>query len=228
MIIKGLQKTSLIDYPPYTISVIFVANCDFRCAFCQNPDLVNNAPNLKQYSQEEIIEFLSSRKKWLDGICITGGEPLLYPGIIDFIKKIKELNMKIKLDTNGNNSELLKKIIDDELVDYIAMDIKGPLNKYNEITKVNVNTEYIKSSIELIKNSNIEHEFRTTIIPDLNEEDIKKIGELLKGAKKFSIQQFRNTFKLLDESYNKQPYPEKKLKEFRKIMEGYVKKVEIK
>jgi len=227
MIIKGLQKTSLIDYPPYTVSVIFTAGCNFRCPYCQNPDLVNNSPDLKQYSQEEIIDFLKSRKKWLDGICITGGEPLLYPEIIEFIKKIKEISMKIKLDTNGSNPELLTDIIKNKLVDYIAMDIKGPLERYNELTKSNINTENIKKSIELIKNSNIDYEFRTTVTPDLAEQDIKKIGELLKGAKKFSIQQFRNTFKLLDENYKKEPYPEEKLKEFKKIIEDYIENVEV-
>ncbi len=226
MIIKGLQKTSLIDYPPYTISVIFLAGCDFKCPYCQNPDLVNNDPKLKQYSEKEVIDFLKSRQKWLDGICITGGEPLLYPDIIDFIKKVKQLNMKVKLDTNGNNHELLKQVIN--LVDYVAMDIKGPLNKYNELTKVNANIENIKRSIELIKNSKIDYEFRTTITQDLNETDIKQIGELLKGAKNFAIQQFRNTFKLLDKNYTKQPYPEEKLKEFKKILEEYIEKVEIK
>lgn len=230
MIIKGLQKTSLIDYPPYTISVIFVAGCDFKCPYCQNPDLVNNNPNLKQYSRIEIIEFLQSRQKWLDGVCITGGEPLLYPDIIDFIKKIKKLNMKVKLDTNGNHPKLLEKIIDDKLVDYIAMDIKASIDKYDEIAKVKVNINNIIKSIALIKNSGIEYEFRSTLLPKHHtKEDILKIGKLLGKAKKFSIQQFRNTFALLDETYRKEPtFTKEQLEEFKEILLPYFDEVELK
>src|SRR3989344_5633428 len=136
--IKGLQKTSLIDYPPYTSCVVFLAGCDFRCPFCQNPDLILNPEKLETVKQEDFLEFLKKRKKWLDAVCISGGEPTLYEDLPEFIKKIKDLGYKVKIDTNGNNPNAIEELINKKLIDYVAMDIKAPLDKYSKAANAKV------------------------------------------------------------------------------------------
>lgn len=227
--IKGIQKVSLVDYSPYTVSAVFLADCNYRCGYCQNADLIVKK-DLPIIPETEVISFLKSRLKWIDGVCITGGEPCLHKQLPSFIKKIKELGLLIKLDTNGSNPLMLKELIDNKLLDYIAMDIKGSIDRYEEVTKAKVNIDDIIKSIALIKNSGIDYEFRSTVLPKHhNKEDILKIGKLLGKAKKFSIQQFRNTFALLDESYRKEsPFSKQDLEEFKKILLPYFDEVEIK
>ena len=223
--IKGLQKTSLIDYSPYTSCVVFLAGCDFRCPFCQNPDLVLNPEKLDTIKKEDFFEFLKKRKKWLDGACITGGEPTLYKELPEFIKQIKDLGYKLKLDTNGNNPDMLKELV--KLADYVAMDIKSSLEKYDESAGVKVDIEKIKKSVEIIKNSGIDWEFRMTVVPALHsQEDFEKIGKWLKGAKRFFLQQFSNKI-CLDKSFEKiTPFSKEDLEEFKVILSKYISKVE--
>lgn len=191
--IKGFQKTSLIDYPGKIVSTVFFQGCNFRCPFCHNPDLVLPEKfNEDKIEIKTILEHLENNKMFLDGICITGGEPTLSHELLDLMKSVKKLNFLIKLDTNGTNPNLLKQIISEKLVDYIAMDIKGPFEKYDLIVKMKVNIEDIKKSVEIIKNSGIDYEFRTTILPSLHSK--KEIIEMLKKIGKFklfSMQQFR-------------------------------------
>jgi len=224
--IKGLQKTSLIDYSPYTSCVVFLAGCDFRCPFCQNPDLVLNPEKLDTIKKEDFFEFLKKRKKWLDGACITGGEPTLYKELPEFIKQIKDLGYKLKLDTNGNNPDMLKELV--KLADYVAMDIKSSLEKYDESAGVKVDIEKIKKSVEIIKNSGIDWEFRMTVVPALHsQEDFEKIGKWLKGAKRFFLQQFSNKI-CLDKSFEKiTPFSKEDLEEFKVILSKYISKVEV-
>lgn len=213
--IKGIQKTSLIDYPNKISSIIFLANCNFRCPYCQNPDLIENPDSFETIKEDELIEFLKNRKKWSDSIVITGGEPLIY-NLIPFLKNLKEIGLNIKIDTNGSNPKQIKEIIEKKLVDYIAMDMKAPLEKYNESAGVRVNTQDIKESIELIINSKIDHEFRVTLLPKLHsQKDILEIAKQLKGAKAFFFQQFspNNT---LDKSFEKEkPFKKQELEELR-------------
>src|SRR3989338_2765465 len=131
--IKGLQKTSLIDYPGKVVCTIFLAGCNFRCPYCQNPDLIENPDKLPDIKEEEIIGYLKKRRKWLDGICISGGEPTIHNGLVDFIKKIKEENFLVKLDTNGVNPNMIKELLNNELIDFISMDIKRSLDKYEKV-----------------------------------------------------------------------------------------------
>jgi len=224
--IKGLQKTSLIDYSPYTSCVVFLAGCDFRCPFCQNPDLVLNPEKLDTIKKEDFFEFLKKRKKWLDGVCITGGEPTLYKELPEFIKKIKDLGYKVKLDTNGSNPDMLKELV--KLADYVAMDIKSSLEKYDESAGVKVDIEKIKKSVEIIKNSGIDWEFRMTVVPALHsQEDFEKIGKWLKGAKRFFLQQFSNKI-CLDKSFEKiTPFSKEDMEEFKVILSKYISKVEV-
>jgi len=226
--IKGIQKTSLVDYPGKVSCTIFLGGCDFRCPYCQNRDLVLNYQNMPTIKEEEVLDFLKKKIKWLDGVCITGGEPLLHKEIIDFIKKIKKIGLLVKVDTNGSRPELLKKIIDNNLVDYIAMDIKAPLEKYDNAVRVKVDKEKIKKSVDLLKENKVDYEFRTTVVPDFfKEEDAVEIGKWLKNSKKYCLQQFR-PMNTLDKAYEKKkPYPIEKFSEFKKILEKYIDKVEV-
>ena len=164
----------------------------------------------------------------MEGVCITGGEPTIRPDLIDFIKKIKNKGFLIKLDTNGSNPEILEKLIKENLLDFIAMDIKSSQNNYSKAAGVKVDLGKINKSIDLIKNSNIDYEFRTTVVPGLvGKKDIEEIGKWLKGTKNFALQQFQNK-KVLDKEFEKiQPYSEETLKEFKKMLEKNIKKVEL-
>ena len=222
--IKGLQKTTLVDYPGKIACTIFLAGCNFKCGYCYNSDLVFDTGKGPTIPDEELIEFLESRKNILEGVCITGGEPTLDKGLVTLIKKIKKLGYCVKLDTNGSNPEVIKELLEERLVDYIAMDIKASLDSYDEVTSVKVNKQNIKRSIEIIKNSQIEYEFRTTAIPDIiNENEIKKILELIKGSKKYFIQQFKPDGKTIDSKYNSmEALPKEKLNSFKEISSDYV------
>ncbi|MFH2027703.1 MAG: anaerobic ribonucleoside-triphosphate reductase activating protein [Nanoarchaeota archaeon] len=222
--VKGLQKTSLVDFPPYVSCTLFVSRCNFRCGFCHNADLVMDS--LDDIPEDEIFAFLEKRKKVLDGVCISGGEPLLNEDIINLIKNIKKLDYKVKVDTNGTNPDLLKKLIDSKLVDYIAMDIKSSLDSYDKAAGVKVDKSKIKASVNILMEDNVDYEFRMTTVPNLHSsEEYSKIGNWLKGAKKFIIQQFRND-KCLDKSFEKiKPYSKKELEEFKGILEKDISKV---
>lgn len=228
MKIGGLQKLTLVDYPGKVAATVFLIGCNFKCGFCHNPELLNWTGEQKEISEKDFFEFLKEKEGLLEGICITGGEPTLYPDLIDFIRKIKDMGFLVKLDSNGNRPEILNDLIQNKLVDFIAMDIKTSPDKYGKVTNTEVNIKNIKESIELIKNSRIDYEFRTTVVPGLTgKRDIEKIGKWLKGAKKIALQQFNNK-KVLDKKLEKlQPYPEETIKEFGKILEKNIKEVEI-
>jgi len=225
--IKGWQKTSLIDFSPYTASVIFLAGCNFKCGFCHNPELVLHYSEVPDIDEEEIIDYLKKKKMWIDGVCITGGEPTIYSDLPEFVDRLKKIGMKIKLDTNGTNPSVLKKLI--EKIDYVAMDIKAVLGNYEEVVCVDIEKDKIKKSIDLIKNSNIDYEFRTTVIPGIvGKKEIFKIGKWLKGSKKYVIQNFRNTKSMINNDFKDiDPYSEEELEEMKKIAEDYFDEVEV-
>lgn len=196
MQIGGLQKSTLLDFPSKIACIVFTQGCNFRCGYCHNPELFKPKEPL---SIGAFFDFLKTRVKKLDGVVITGGEPTLHADLPEFIKEIKKLSFDIKLDTNGTNPTMLEKLFEENLLDYVAMDIKAPFEKYNEIVCVDFDLEKIKKSIELVKNSKVEYEFRTTVLKNqLNEEDFKKIGEMIKGAKRYYLQGFIPS-KILDE-----------------------------
>jgi pyruvate formate lyase activating enzyme len=206
MKIGGFQKNSLIDYPNLISAVVFTQGCNFKCPFCHNSELVLNNNN-EEYSEDDILEFLKTRIKKLDAVSITGGEPTLHPDLPDFISKIKELGFKVKIDTNGTNPEMLKQLIKNNLLDFIAMDVKTELNidKYSFVTGVNLTKEAfnnILESISIIKNSNIEHEFRTTAIQGIHHKyEFNSILDTIKGGDNFVIQTF-NPKKTLDPKWS--------------------------
>jgi len=230
MKIGGLQKLTLVDYPGKVAATVFLIGCNFQCGFCHNPELVdpNEIKKHSQISEKEFFDFLQQKEGLIEGICITGGEPTIHPDLIDFIRKIKNMGFLIKLDTNGSNPEILQKLIDARLVDFIAMDIKSSQENYEKTTRVKIDLNQIKKSIKIIKDSGIDYEFRTTVVPELvDEEDIKKIGQWLKGAKKISLQQFHKE-KTLDKDFrNIEPYSEEELKKFAGILKDYAREIEI-
>lgn len=223
--IRGLQKTTLVDYPGKVACTVFLPFCDFRCPFCQNPSLINDVDSLPELSEDEFFDFLESRKKWLDGVCITGGEPCLSTDLPRFIKRIKDLGLLVKLDTNGSLPDCIRQLI--KLVDFVAMDIKSSCERYSEAAGVQVNLSRIQESIDLIRSSGLPYEFRTTVVPRLHsKDDLLSIGEWLKGSDTYVIQQFRSDFGVLDPSYKMEPsYPKDKLREFAKLLRPYFKNV---
>jgi len=199
--VKGHIPSSLLDYPGKICSVIFLPDCNFRCPFCQNPDLIIKPDKIPNVEHEKIFEHLKSRRKWLDGVCITGGEPCLHRSLPDFLSKIKKLGFLVKLDTNGTNPKMIKELIEKKLVDYIAMDIKAPLKKYDKVARVKVNKNAIQESIDLIINSSVDHEMRSTVLPKLHtKEDIIEMAKTIKKARKYVLQQFRS-IKTLDPKF---------------------------
>jgi pyruvate formate lyase activating enzyme len=187
--IKGLQKTSVIDYPGKISAVVFLGGCNFRCPYCQNPDLIKD--ELPDMKETDFFSFLEERRKWIDGVCVSGGEPTIYKDLPAFIEKIKNKGFLVKLDTNGSNPGMLKVLLPS--LDYIAMDMKAPLEKYKEVCRGEVDVNKVKESIEIVKNSGVDHEFRSTIMPALHtREDVVKMASQLEGGKVFFLQGFRN------------------------------------
>jgi pyruvate formate lyase activating enzyme len=227
MKIAGLVKSSLIDYPEKVAAVVFTQGCNFRCGFCHNPDLLSPEQSTPGLTQAEIMRFLQTRIGKLDGVVITGGEPLIQPDIMEFISDIRELGFLIKLDTNGSNPRLLSQLIEKNLVDYIAMDIKGPLAKYGEICAY-VNTKFIQESIKIIKNSKLKYEFRTTVLPYYHElSDFEDIGRLISGARQYTIQGFRPQITLNPALREASSFTRPELDKISHIISPYVEKVVI-
>ncbi len=222
MLIGGFQKCSLIDYPGKICAIVFTLGCNLRCSYCHNPELVYPELFNKPIPEEEIFSFLGKRRGKLDAVTITGGEPTLQADLVDFILRIKKLEFLVKLDSNGSNPDVLQNAISSEVLDYIAMDVKAPLEKYREITSSNIDPERIKKSIGLIMNSNTEYEFRITITESqLDESDMSKIGKLIDGAELCVLQKYVAPAKNIPEL---KTYSDEEFRKFQSIMRGFVKK----
>lgn len=209
MKIKGLQKTTLLDYPEKLAATVFLGGCNFKCPFCHNATLVILPNEVDSISEDEFFSYISKRKGVLDGVCVTGGEPLLSSGITEFIKKIKSLGLLVKLDTNGSFPDKLESLLDQKLVDYVAMDIKNCKEKYAITSGINANSEYIEKadrSIDIIMQKAPDYEFRTTVVRELHTiEDIVKIANRIKSAKKYFLQTYvdsGNTIKVGYSAYS--------------------------
>lgn len=191
--VVGYQGVSLIDFPGRIATVLFVPGCNFSCPYCQNPELVSPSNHLEPASPSEVMELLSERKNFIDGVSITGGEPTLLSDLPEFLKKIKDMGFATKVDTNGYLPKVISGLLMKNLVDFIAMDIKSSLANYVKVVRKNINTNRIQESIDLLLNSSIDYEFRTTVVPGLvTEEDIISIAKTIKGAKSYRLQQFCN------------------------------------
>ena len=222
MFIGGLQKFTLLDYPGKIAAVIFTMGCNFRCPFCHNPELVN--PKEIDYEnridEKEVLKFLNSRKGDLDGLCITGGEPTLQSGLTEFIKKVKKMGFLVKIDTNGSYPNIVKNLIENKLVDYVAMDIKTTPEKYKIVTSEENIIEKIEKSVSIITNSNSDLELRTTIVPGIvSVQDFDRIIEWINSIDKkvfpklsrYSVQNFRPDKTLEDNFGDVKPYSKEEL-----------------
>ncbi len=247
--IGGLQKLTLIDYPKKTACTVFLSGCNFRCPWCYSPELVLPEKIKKQpeISQEDFFSFLQKRKNKLDGVVICGGEPTIHSELPQFIEKIKELGFLVKLDTNGSNLKMIERLINEDLIDYIAMDIKAPLDiksqtsnpksqinskfqipKYQKMVGMKVDLEKIRESVELIKNSGIDYEFRTTVVPGFHKkEDIIQIAKDISPAGKYFLQQFRAEKTIDDRLLKTIPFSKKELANWQKEISVFVKLCEI-
>ena len=224
MLIGGLQKFSLIDYPGKLCAIIFTQGCNFRCPYCHNPELVLPERFIPSLSEEEIFSFLDKRKKQLEAVEVTGGEPTLQPDLLSFLAKIKNRGFSVKLDTNGSFPEIVQKAIRQGVVDYLAMDVKAPLERYQAVTHSKIDPQKIKKTIAIIMKSGLDYEFRTTIVKSqLSLEDFLKIAQLIKGAKLYVLQNFVPA-KTLDSLFQKEDsYSEKELEKIREQVTPYVK-----
>lgn len=230
MKIGGLQPVTLLDYPQKVAAIIFAQGCNMRCPFCYNPNLV--LPDLidqeKPFSQEKVFELLRRRQKYLDGVCLTGGEPTLQLDLADFCRAIKNLGLLIKLDTNGLLPDVLRNLIDQQLVDYVAMDIKGPLHNLEKFCGLNVDPEKIKASIEIIKNSDLGYEFRSTLVKGLHtKEDVKKMAQEISGARTYFLQNFNPQDVLVGRDFKGESFTHKQMQEFCQLAGKYVEHCEV-
>ena len=202
LVFNGLQKLTLLDFPGKVACTLFTAGCDFRCPFCHNASLVYRDDKLDTFTEEEILSFLRKRQGVLEGVAITGGEPMLNSGLPEFMKKVRELGYAIKLDTNGSYPDRLANVIESGLVDKVAMDIKNSKEKYGITVGIpDYDIKPIEESVDILLNSEIDYEFRTTVTADFHEtDDFEKIGAWIKGAKAYFLQNFVNSGELIDSS----------------------------
>lgn len=207
MKIGGFQKTSLLDYPDRISAIVWTSGCNFRCPFCYNKKLAIGTAEL--FPEDEILSFLSKRKHLLDAVVISGGEPLLHDDLIDFIHRIKNLHLLVKIDTNGGFPDKLDDLLEHHLIDYVAMDVKAPKKKYHQLSGSKVDISEIEKSIDLIKTRAPAYEFKTTFIPGiLIKEDIVEIGKWLNGAETYFLQQFKRLLPLVSKDLETAvPYP---------------------
>jgi pyruvate formate lyase activating enzyme len=226
--IKGLEKFAPKDFPGYIVSTVFVAGCNFRCPFCHNADLVLRPDSLPSFPMDYFLSYLDSRKNWLEAVCISGGEPLLQDELDVLLRIIKDRNLLVKIDTNGAFPDRLEKILKQDLLDYVAMDIKSPLDKYEHVTASAVQTDDLMRSIELIKSSGLDYVFRTTAVPGFVDADgIEAIGRLLAGSKFYQIQQFEPLNTLDEKLQEVTPYGKGDLEAMAERVKPYFDQVRI-
>lgn len=227
MKIQGLQKLTLLDYPGKTACTIFLGGCNFRCPFCHNSALVTRVEENEDFEEEEILHFLKKRKGILDGVCISGGEPLIHSDLDEFLKKVRDLGYMIKLDTNGSFPERLERFVEEKLIDQVAMDLKNSKEKYAETVGVPCfDIRPIEESVEFLLEGHVPYAFRTTVVREMHQKsDFENMGEWIRGAEKYYLQQFVNSSDVLRKGLR--AYDEKVLYQALEIMKGYVKDAEL-
>lgn len=226
MQIHGFNKTTLLDYPGQVACTVFTGSCNFRCPFCQNSDLVIDPSSQPVISEEEVFNHLEKRKGIIKGICVTGGEPTLQKDLLEFLKKVKEKGLLVKLDTNGYRPDVLKRAVEEGMVDYVAMDVKSSLPEYSKAAGIDVEVSLIKESIDFIKQSSIDYEFRTTVTRELHsKETFAEIATLLDGAKRYYLQGYKESERVLVPGMSAYSYEE--LEAFLPLFEGGIETVGI-
>ena len=225
MLIKGLQKLTLLDYPTKTACTIFTGGCNLRCPFCHNASLVFNVNEGERHETEEVLSFLKKRQGLLDGVCVTGGEPLLQKDIKEFLKAIKEMGYAIKLDTNGYSPDKLMEIVGEGLVDYVAMDIKNCKEKYSETAGIDIDIAKIEKSVSFLMSCGIDYEFRTTVVKEYHTlSDIEKIALWISGAKRYFLQNFVDSGDLIKNDLS--AVDKETLDSMKKVCEWHIKNTE--
>ena len=227
--IGGLQKLTLLDYPGEVACTIFTCGCNMKCPFCHNRDLVFIPENFSYTDPDDVISFLEKRQGILEAVCITGGEPLLQPGITDFLKQVKDLGYKVKVDTNGLMPDKMRLIVESGYVDYIAMDIKNSLEKYCETAGLGESsavTDRITESVRYLMTDPIDHEFRTTVVKQFHtKEDLLSIAEMIRGTEKYFLQQFVDSGRCIEDGY--EAYSKAEMEEFRDAVREIIPNVEL-
>lgn len=189
MLIAGFRKNSFVDYPGKVAAVVFTPHCNMRCTYCHNREII--AGDVPTIDEEKVFEHLEKRQGMLDGVVISGGEPLLQPDLPNFIDRVKELGYPVKLDTNGTNPDMLLSLITSGRVDYVAMDVKAPFDRYDLITPTRTDADALRKSVSVLRHSGVDYELRTTFAPQLSIEDIGTIAREIEGAKRYFLQQYR-------------------------------------
>ena len=227
MQIYGLNKTTLLDYPEHVAATVFTGGCNFCCPFCHNGELVMKPQEYPQISQDEVIAFLRKRKGILTGVCITGGEPTLQPDLITFIKHIKDMGYLIKLDTNGYRPEVLHNLLSMNMLDYVAMDIKNSKSRYAQTVGLKtMDIGKIEESIQILLQSDIDYEFRTTVVKQFHTmEDFSNIGIWLSGAKAYFLQAYRDNENVIQKGLS--AYEREEMNSFLEVLTPYIRKVEL-
>lgn len=230
MKIAGFNKTTMLDWDGKVACMIYLAGCDFRCPYCHNRGIVTESEKIEAVDEESIFDYIRRNKDFLDGAVISGGEPTINKDLYKLLKRLKDLGMKIKLDTNGYHPDVLEDLIGAGYIDMIAMDLKAPLTKerYSAVAGTDIDTDRLKRSIKIIMDSGIDYEFRTTCSPILvKPEDINEIGKEIKGAKNYHLQQFRPKICLDQRLELIDPYKESIILQMAETAKKYAKNVRV-
>ncbi len=231
MIISGIQKMTLLDYPGKVAAAVFTFGCNFRCGFCHNPELVLPEQRQKEndWTEEAVLNFLKERRGFIEALVVTGGEPTLHHDLPDFLQKVRDLGFLIKLDTNGTNSQMILDLRNKALVDFWAMDIKNSYSKYSATVAREVTLEEIRKSVDLIKQGPEDYEFRTTLVEGLHTpEDIIEMAVLISGAKKYVLQKFISRGNLVNPQFvGRKSISDENLRRLAKQCEKWVEKCEV-
>jgi len=224
MTIGGIQRLTLIDYPGRLAATIFLCGCNFKCPWCYASELVlpEKIKRQPKISQKELFKFLKERKELIEGVVLCGGEPTTSKGLVSLIKEIKKMGFLVKLDTNGADPKTLKKLIDEKLIDYVAMDLKAPKEKYQKVTGTKIDVKKIQQSIDILKEGRVDYEFRSTIVPTFHKkEDVIEMAKWIRDAKRYYLQNFRPE-KTIDKKFEKiKPYPLEFLLEIQKAISPF-------
>ena len=227
MEIHGFQKTTLLDFPGHVAATIFVGGCNFRCPFCHNGLLVLAPESQPLIDKEEILSYLKKRRGILEGVCITGGEPTLQKDLLTFVRELKSLDYLVKLDTNGYRPQILKELLTERLLDYVAMDVKASMAHYEIASGLPaLEKERVLESIRLLKGCDIPYEFRTTVVKGIHKvEEFEEIGRLLEGCTAYYLQGFRVSDSMVSEGW--EPFPTQEMEKMAQIARKYIDKVEL-
>jgi pyruvate formate lyase activating enzyme len=227
MRIIGFIKTSLLDWDGHVVASIYLPGCNFRCPFCHNPDVVLRPEVFDEVPLQEVEDFVRENADFLDGVVVTGGEPTIHPDLPDLLRRLKALGTKVKLDTNGSNPDMLQDLLQAGLVDYVAMDLKAPLDeRYDELTGIAAPLDAVKRSIAILEASGVEHEYRTTVVPILlTPADVEAMAAYIGGARKYALQQFRPGHTLDPRLEKATPHPRGQVRAMAETAKRYVRTV---